>query len=118
MLNEDSTCGTEVLTMDFSLLDNLDEDACYTRLVELLHPEAQLALAAESGNAWAPIAAIALTLSACETIAQSANRPSGERWHSNGFVIKYQEFRKKTLAGMVSQEAVPPAARASPRDGA
>jgi hypothetical protein len=39
VLNEDPTCGTEVLTMDFSLLDYLDEDACYTRLVELLHPD-------------------------------------------------------------------------------
>jgi hypothetical protein len=25
--------------MDLSLLDYLDEDACYTRLVELLHPD-------------------------------------------------------------------------------
>ena len=25
--------------MDFSLIDPLDEDACYTKLVELLHPE-------------------------------------------------------------------------------
>jgi Transposase zinc-ribbon domain len=25
--------------MDFSLIDYLDEDACYTRLVELLHPD-------------------------------------------------------------------------------
>jgi transposase-like protein len=25
--------------MDFSLLDYLDEDACYTKLVELLHPD-------------------------------------------------------------------------------
>ena len=38
--------------MDFSLLDSQDEDACYTRLVELLHPE--LTLAAKSGNAWDP----------------------------------------------------------------
>ena len=25
--------------MDFSLLNSQDEDACYTRLVELLHPD-------------------------------------------------------------------------------
>jgi hypothetical protein len=64
--------------MDFSLLDYLDEDACYTRSSNCSIPTARLALAAESGNAWAPIAAIALRLSACETIAQSANRPSGD----------------------------------------
>jgi hypothetical protein len=29
----------EVLTMDVSLIDYLDEDACYTKLVELLHPD-------------------------------------------------------------------------------
>jgi transposase-like protein len=29
----------EVLTMDFSLIDYLDEDACYTKLVDLFHPE-------------------------------------------------------------------------------
>jgi transposase-like protein len=29
----------EVPTMDFSLIDYLDEDACYTKLVELLHPD-------------------------------------------------------------------------------
>jgi hypothetical protein len=29
----------EVPTMDFSLIDSLDEDACYTKLVELLHPD-------------------------------------------------------------------------------
>jgi transposase-like protein len=34
-----TTPGAEVLTMDFSLIDYLDEDACYTKLVELLHPE-------------------------------------------------------------------------------
>jgi transposase-like protein len=28
----------EVLAMDFSLINYLDEDACYTKLVELLHP--------------------------------------------------------------------------------
>jgi hypothetical protein len=31
--------GAEVPTMDFSLIDYLDEDACYTKLVELLHPD-------------------------------------------------------------------------------
>ena len=31
--------AVEVLTMDFSLIDYLDEDACYTKLVELLHPD-------------------------------------------------------------------------------
>lgn len=39
LLNEDPTCGKEVLTIDFSLLDHQDEDACYIRLVELLHPD-------------------------------------------------------------------------------
>ena len=39
VLNENTTCDAEVLTMDFSLLDSLDEDACYTKLVELLHPD-------------------------------------------------------------------------------
>jgi transposase-like protein len=29
----------EVRTMDCSLIDYLDEDACYTKLVELLHPD-------------------------------------------------------------------------------
>jgi transposase-like protein len=29
----------EFLTMDFSLIDYLDEDACSTKLVELLHPD-------------------------------------------------------------------------------
>ena len=77
--------------MDFSLLDLI-----WTRTPatpgssNCSIPMAPLALAAESGNAWAPIAAIALPLSACETIAQSANRPSGEGWHPNGFVIKCQ----------------------------
>jgi transposase-like protein len=32
-------CFLEVLTRDFSLIDYLDEDACYTKLVELLHPD-------------------------------------------------------------------------------
>lgn len=31
--------AVEVRTMDFSLLDYLDEDACYTKLVERLHPD-------------------------------------------------------------------------------
>jgi transposase-like protein len=38
VLKGDTTDGLEVLTMDFSLIDYLDEDACYTKLVELLHP--------------------------------------------------------------------------------
>jgi hypothetical protein len=38
VLNEGLTCGAEVLTMDFSLRDSLDEDACYSKLVKLLHP--------------------------------------------------------------------------------
>jgi transposase-like protein len=29
----------EVLIVDFSLIDYLDEDVCYTKLVELLHPD-------------------------------------------------------------------------------
>jgi hypothetical protein len=29
----------EVLIMDFSLIDYLDEVACYSKLVELLHPD-------------------------------------------------------------------------------
>jgi hypothetical protein len=29
----------EAVTMDFSLIDYLDEDACYTKLVEPLHPD-------------------------------------------------------------------------------
>jgi transposase-like protein len=33
-----TTPGAEVPTMDFSLIDYLDEDACYSKLVELLHP--------------------------------------------------------------------------------
>jgi transposase-like protein len=39
VLKGDTTDGLEVLTMDFSLIDYLDEDACYTKLVELLHPD-------------------------------------------------------------------------------
>ena len=35
----DITGCMEFLTMDFSLIDYLDEDACYTKLVELLHPD-------------------------------------------------------------------------------
>src|SRR5262245_17535240 len=34
----DTTGCLESLAMDFSLIDYLDEDACYTKLVELLHP--------------------------------------------------------------------------------
>src|SRR5262249_36763857 len=39
VLKGETTCCMEVLTMDFSLNDYLDEDACYTKLVELLHPD-------------------------------------------------------------------------------
>ena len=39
VLNGDITCGAEVLTRDFSLLDSRDEDACSSKLVELLHPD-------------------------------------------------------------------------------
>ena len=39
VLKGDTAGCMEVLTMDFSLLDYLDEDACYTKLVELLHPD-------------------------------------------------------------------------------
>jgi hypothetical protein len=38
-LNRQTTCCIEVLTMDFSLIDYLDEDARSTKLVELLHPD-------------------------------------------------------------------------------
>jgi transposase-like protein len=38
-LNRDITCCMEVLTMDFSLIDYLDEDACSSKLVELLPPD-------------------------------------------------------------------------------
>jgi transposase-like protein len=38
VLEGDTTRGMEILTMDFSLIDYLDEDACYAKLVELLHP--------------------------------------------------------------------------------
>ena len=39
VLDVNTTCGAEVPTVDFSLLDYLDEDACYTKLVGLLHPD-------------------------------------------------------------------------------
>jgi transposase-like protein len=39
VLKGDTTGCMEVLTMDFSLIDYLDEGACYTKLVELLHPD-------------------------------------------------------------------------------
>src|SRR5215470_899510 len=39
VLNGDITGCMEVLIVDFSLIDYLDEDACYTKLVELLHPD-------------------------------------------------------------------------------
>jgi hypothetical protein len=38
VLKGDTTDCLEVLTMDFSLIDDRDEDACYTKLVERLHP--------------------------------------------------------------------------------
>jgi transposase-like protein len=38
VLKGDTTGRLEVLAMDFSLIDYLDEGACYTKLVELLHP--------------------------------------------------------------------------------
>ena len=38
VLKGGTTDCPEVLTMDFSLIDYLDEDACYSKLVELLHP--------------------------------------------------------------------------------
>ena len=39
VLKGDTAGCMEVLTMDFSLVDYLDEGACYTKLVELLHPD-------------------------------------------------------------------------------
>jgi len=39
VLQGDTTGCPEVLTMDFSLIDYLDEDACYSKLVALLHPD-------------------------------------------------------------------------------
>src|SRR5512135_847105 len=39
VLHGTTTCGAEVLIMDRSLLDSLDEDACYTKRVELFHPD-------------------------------------------------------------------------------
>jgi transposase-like protein len=38
-LTRDTTRLTEVPAMDFSLIDYLDEDACYAKLVDLLHPD-------------------------------------------------------------------------------
>ena len=37
--------------MDFPLIDYLDEDACYRKLVELLHPAVWLVRHVASGNA-------------------------------------------------------------------
>src|SRR3954470_7283966 len=34
-----TTCCAEGPSMNFSLIDYLDEDACYAKLVDLLHPE-------------------------------------------------------------------------------
>jgi transposase-like protein len=39
VLKRDPTRGTEISAMDFSLIDYLDEDACYAKLVDLLHPD-------------------------------------------------------------------------------
>ena len=38
-LEGDALCCTEVEPMDFPLKDYMDEDACYCKLVELLHPD-------------------------------------------------------------------------------
>ena len=38
-LTRNTTRLTEVPAMDFSLIDYLDEDACYAKLVDLLHPD-------------------------------------------------------------------------------
>jgi transposase-like protein len=39
VLKGDTPCRLEALALDCSLIDYLDEDACYTKLVELLHPD-------------------------------------------------------------------------------
>lgn len=39
VLDEVNTPGAEGRILDFPLIDDLDEDACYTKLVELLHPD-------------------------------------------------------------------------------
>jgi len=36
--------------MDFSLIDSLDENACYAKLVELLHPDGLVCPSAESAT--------------------------------------------------------------------
>jgi hypothetical protein len=38
-LEEDASYRTEGPMMDFPLIDYLDEDACYRKLVQLLHPD-------------------------------------------------------------------------------
>jgi hypothetical protein len=35
----DTSCYVEGPALDFPLIDFMDEDACYRKLVELLHPE-------------------------------------------------------------------------------
>ena len=61
--------------MDFSLIDYLDEDACYTKLVELLHPEGLGRPALRRrGNDWGSTAATATrswTTSAASAAASS-----------------------------------------------
>jgi len=61
VLKGDTTCCMEVLTMDFSLNDYLDEDACYTKpnSSNCSTLTAWPARAAESGNAWGSTAVIA-----------------------------------------------------------
>ena len=39
VLKGDTTGCVELRNMDFSLIDYLDENACYGKLVELLHPD-------------------------------------------------------------------------------
>ena len=37
-LEGDASCRVEAEAMDFPLKDSMDEDACYRKLVALLHP--------------------------------------------------------------------------------
>jgi hypothetical protein len=39
VLKRATTRRTEVPALDFSLIDSRDENACYAKLVELLHPD-------------------------------------------------------------------------------
>jgi len=50
VLKRDTTRRTEVPAMDFSLIDSLDENACYAKLVELLHPDGLVCPSAESAT--------------------------------------------------------------------